>query len=271
MTEGEFWSEELLSELRAGGYKPPAWSRFFVRAFARAREQRTERPRAHHQVLALGAAGLVAWGLVAVVGQAWVALAGALWWILIALMLDWHLGMLEDPSGHRLHRLGPANMLSVVRAGVAPALIVASPTVLAALLVPAGITDVIDGRIARARREETRLGHRLDGGVDGLVLGAAAIGAAGAGVLPWWIAALVLGRHALQWLLVAAAFLVRAKAPPQNGFVSGKKPGLVLQAGLILAALHVPSAAVLVAAGALGGLATLGLTVVRSYPVEAAR
>jgi phosphatidylglycerophosphate synthase len=271
MTAGERWSEELLVQLRAARYTPSAWVSFFACTFARARETRAQRRREHHQTLALGAAGLLTWGLVAAAGQAWIALAGALWWLLIALMLDWHLGMLEDATGRRLDGLGLANVLSILRAGVVPVLVVASPTVLVAVLVPAGITDGIDGRVARARGEESRLGHRLDGGVDGLVLSAAAIGAARAGVLPWWVAALVLARHALQWILLAASFFVRATAPPPHSLVSAKKPGLVLFAGLVLVALHITGAAVLVAAGALAGLATLGLTIARSRPAGAAR
>lgn len=271
MTEGELWTEGLLAELRAARYRPPAWMRFLGRTFARARDIRAERQREHDQTLALTAVGLVAWGFLAIAGWPWIALAGALWWLLVALMVDWHLGMLEDAGGNRLSGLGLANVLSILRAGVAPALVVASPTVLLGLLIPVGITDVLDGRIARARGEETRLGHRLDGAVDGLVLGAAAIGAAGAGVLPWWAAALVLGRHALQWLVLAAAFFVHAKAPPQDRFVSGKKPGIVLFAGLALVTLRVPGATLLVAAGALGGLASLGLTIARTRPVEAAQ
>ena len=271
MTEGELWTEGLLAELRAARYTPPAWMRFLGRTFARASEIRAERRREHRQTLALGAAGVVAWGFVAVAGWPWIALAGALWWLLVAAMVDWHLGMLEDASGHRLHGLGIANTLSILRAGLAPALLVASPAVLAALLVPAGITDVVDGPVARARGEETRLGHRLDGAVDGLILCAAAIGAARAGVLPWWAAALVLGRHALQWLVLAAAYFAHAKAPPRERFVSGKQPGLALFAGLVLAGLAVPGAVLLVAAGALGGLATFGLTIARSRPAAAAR
>lgn len=265
MTEGEVWSAEVLAELRAARYTPPAWIRFLARSFARARETRAQRPREHRQTVLIGIVGVAAWASALAAGRPWLALAGALWWLLVALMLDWHLGMLEHPSGRRLDGLGLANLLSVARAAVVPALVVASPALLAALFIPAGIIDGIDGRVARARNEQSRLGLRLDGGVDGFVIGAAAIGAARTGLLPWWAAVLVLGRHTLQWLIAAVAFSARARAPVRDGFVSGKIPGLVLFAGLSLAAFHVPGAPALVLLGALGGITTLALTVGRSY------
>lgn len=265
MSEGEAWTAEQLAQLRASRYTPHAWLRLLACSFVRAREARAERRRAHRQTVAIGVVGVAAWIAVLAAGRPWLALAGALWWLLVALMIDWHLGMLEDPLGRRLAGLGLANLLTIARAGVVPALVVASPALLAALLIPAGIADGIDGPLARARREQSRLGLSLDGGVDGLVIGAAAIGAARAGILPWWAAALALGRHLIQWLVVAAASFLHARAPARDGLVSGKIPGLVLFAGLALAALRVPSAPVLVLLGALGGLATFGLTITRSW------
>lgn len=266
MTDGEAWTAEQLSALRAARYAPNAWIRLLARSFARASENRAEWRRAHRQTVVLGVGGVAAWLLAPLAaGRPWLALAGVLWWLLVTLMVDCHLGMLEDPSGRRFDGLGLANLLSIARAAVVPALVVASPALLLALLVPAGVADAIDGRVARARGEESRLGLSLDGGVDGLVVGAAAIGAARADLLPWWVAALALGRHALHWLVLAAASFARAQAPARDGLVSGKIPGLVLFAGLTLAALRVPGAPALVLLGALGGLATFGLTVAHSW------
>lgn len=265
MTEGEAWTAEQLAELRARRYTPRSWIRLLACSFARAHETRTERRREHRQTVAIGVVGVAAWIVVLAAGRPWLALAGVLWWLAVTLMVDWHLGMLEDPSGRRLDGLGLANLLSIARAAVVPALVVASPALLLALLVPAGIADGIDGPVARARREESRLGRALDGGVDGFVIGAAAIGAARADILPWWAAALALARHVIQWLVVAAASFIRAEAPARDGLVSGKIPGLILFAGLALAAVRVPNAPVLVLLGALGGLATFGLTVARSW------
>jgi CDP-diacylglycerol--glycerol-3-phosphate 3-phosphatidyltransferase len=263
MTEGEAWAEELLRELRAGRYRPRAWRRFLSESFARAHAVRHERSREHRQALLVGAAGLIAWVAVVPV-RPWLALAGALWALLATAMLDWHLGMLEDNDGRPLHRLGVPNLLTLVRAATLPALPVVPPTLLAMLLVPVGITDALDGPLARRRGEETRLGTWLDGGVDTLVLSAAAVGAARHGLLPWWLTALVATRYALPWLVVAFAYFVRAAPPSRVGRISGRAPGLVLFAGLVLAALRLPGGAAFAAAGAAAGLATFALTAVRA-------
>ncbi|HZR90864.1 MAG TPA: CDP-alcohol phosphatidyltransferase family protein [Gaiellaceae bacterium] len=259
------WTEEVLAELRAARFGPRAWARFLTRSFARARQARRERPSAHRQTLILAAAGLAGWAAAAPAGTPWLALAGGLWWALLALMVDWHLGMLDARR-----RLGPANVLTILRAGAVPALLAIPPAQLAALLIPAGLLDALDGPIARARGETTRLGIWLDGSVDGLVLAAAAIGAARAGLLPAWAVALVLARHGLQWLAVTVAYFAAARPPALEALVPARLPGLVLFTGLALAALGAPGAAALVAAGALGGLAAFALTLARAGVAAAA-
>ena len=267
MTEGEAWTREILRELRADSYRPAAWLRFLARSFERARVTRIERRREHRQAVLVGAAGLAAWTAVVAV-RPWLALAGALSWLLVVAMLDWHLGMLEDDRGRSLRRLGLPNQLSLARGAVVPALVVGSPALLAAILIPAGLTDAIDGPLARRRGEETRLGRWLDGTVDTLVLSAAAVGAARHGLLPWWAAALVLGRYLLQVLAVALGYFVSARSPWHAASVSARVPGLVLFAGLVLATLQFPPAGLLVSVGALGGIAALAVTVVRIRRVE---
>jgi phosphatidylglycerophosphate synthase len=267
VTEGETWTRDVLRELRADSYSPAAWVRFLARSLERARVARIEHGREHRQAVLAGVVCLAAWAAVAAV-RPWLALAGALWWLLVVAMLDWHLGMLEDGRGRPLHRLGLPNLLSLARAAVVPVLPVASPALLAAILIPAGLTDAIDGPLARRRAEETRLGRWLDGTVDTLVLSAAAVGAARHGLLPWWAAALVLGRYLLQVLAVALGYFVSARSPWHAASVSARVPGLALFAGLVLATFEFPLTGLLVSVGALGGIAALALTVVRIRRVE---
>jgi phosphatidylglycerophosphate synthase len=263
VTEGEAWARELLRELRTDGYRARAWLRFLARSFERARRTRWQRRREHRQVVLVGAAGLAVWASVASL-RPWLALAGGLWWLLAIAMLDWHLGMLEDEHGRPLHRLGLPNLLSLARVAVVPVLPIASPGTLAAIVVAAGLIDGIDGPLARRRQEETRLGVWLDGGADTLALSAAAVGAARHGLVPWWAATLVLGRQALPWLVVSLAYFVRTVPPSWTRPVWGKAPGLVLFAGLVLAAFRLPWGVALVAAGSVGALATLAATLVRA-------
>jgi cardiolipin synthase len=137
------------------------------------------------------------------------------------------------------------------------------------VLIPAGLTDVVDGPLARRRGEDTRLGVWLDGSADTLSLSAAAVGAGRHGLLPWWAAWLVVARQAAPWLLVSLAYFMHAKAPLLTRAVSGKAAAILLFAGLLLAALRVPGAVPLVVLGAVGGLATLTVTLVRTHGVRA--
>lgn len=268
MTEGEAWARDLLAELRADGYRGRAWLRFLARSFERAHATWRQRPRERRQVFAVAVAGLAGWAAIASF-RPWLALAGVLWWTAVIAMLVWHLGMLEDGRGRRLPRLGLPNPLALARAGLVPALPVASPALLAALLLGAGLSDVIDGPLARRRGEETRLGVWLDGSADTLVLSAAAVGAARHGLLPWWAVSLVLARQAAPWLLVSAAYFIRTEAPQLRRAVSGKAAGVLLFAGLLLGVLRLPGAVPFVVVGAVGGLASLLATLVRAQAVRA--
>lgn len=268
MTEGEAWARGLLSELRADGYRARAWLGFLACSFERAHTNWRQRPRERRQVFGVAVAGLAGWGTVALV-RPWLAVAGALWWLVVIAMLGWHLGMLEDKHGRPLPRLGLANLLSLARLAAVPALPVASPALLAAILIPAGVTDVIDGAVARRRQEATRLGVWLDGSADTLLLSTAALGAARHGLLPWWIAAVVIARHAAPWLLVSLAYFIHTASPQIDRPVSGKVAGLILFAGLLLSAFRLPGGVPLVLAGATAGLATWTVRVGRAQPVRA--
>lgn len=258
MTEGERWARELLRELRFARYAPRAWALFLARSFARAREQRQAHGKAHRQAIALGIAGLAPWATLALAGRPSAAAAGAAWWLAVMLMLDWHLGMLERPDGRPLRGLGTANRLSLLRLWVVPALPLLPPEAIASALVLAGLTDIVDGRLARLRGETTRLGVWLDGAADTSFVLVAAL----ALELPVWAAVVIVARCALPWLGLAIFYFVRGGPPRSDGYVSGRIPGVVLLAGLVLAALGIGGGAVLAAAGALGGIGTLAASLV---------
>jgi cardiolipin synthase len=69
----------------------------------------------------------------------------------------------------------------------------------------AAATDVLDGLVARALRQHTRLGAFLDPIADKFLAACALIALAGTGTLPWWLPALVVTRDAAQ--LAGAALL----------------------------------------------------------------
>jgi phosphatidylglycerophosphate synthase len=251
-SEGEVWTRKVLAELKEARFAPRAWTRFLARSLERARERRRELARAHRQVVVLAAAGLAAWAAVAAAGRPWLALAGATWWWIVSLMLDWHLGMLERPDGRTLCTLGLPNVLSLARLSVVPVVVVLPHSVAAGLLLAAGAADVLDGPLARRRDEVTRLGFWLDGAADSLLLSAAAVA-----VLPGWAAALVLTRYLLPWPALAVAYFYRGEAPSRERWISGRVPGLVTFAGLVLAFFDLGAGAAISAVGAVGGLVVL--------------
>ncbi|MDQ6922356.1 MAG: CDP-alcohol phosphatidyltransferase family protein, partial [Candidatus Dormibacteraeota bacterium] len=100
---------------------------------------------------------------------------------------------------------GWANQVSMVRAHLAgPGLIYAlSPRsfgLLAVTVALAGLTDLLDGAVARRFEGVSSLGGALDPVVDGVFFGAVAIGLAAGGAYPHWLAAVVVLRYLLPAL-----------------------------------------------------------------------
>ncbi len=74
------------------------------------------------------------------------------------------------------------------------------------LLMVSGITDYLDGAIARATGQISRLGQLLDPLADRLYIAATLLGLALRGIIPWWLVVLLLSRD-----LVLALVLARLK------------------------------------------------------------
>jgi cardiolipin synthase (CMP-forming) len=73
-----------------------------------------------------------------------------------------------------------------------------------ALLIAAGLSDWLDGVIARAWNQQSRLGQVLDPAADRLYIAATLIGLAIRGIIPWWLVAVLVARE----LVLGAALLV---------------------------------------------------------------
>jgi cardiolipin synthase len=260
---GELWAEELLAELTRGRFRATAWRRFLEESFARASQNRRTGVRAHRQVLALAVGALGAAVAVAASGRPLLAIVVGAWWGLVLLMTDWHLGMLERPDGTRLAGLGIANMITLLRGGAIPLLPTLGGTAFALAVLAAGVSDIADGLLARSREEATRLGAWLDSSVDGLLRSVAAVAAAERGLLPVWVAALIVAWYLASWAAIAGVYFTTAQAPRRQGHPWTRAPGAVLVLGLTLAVLAVPTAALVAAAGALAGLASLAATTVQ--------
>ncbi len=167
-------------------------------------------------------------------------LLGHLVWIsalVSLLLLNSH--FLQHLDGRWLERLGAANLLTLLRAAFLPLLLyllwlghwTAALVVYAVL----GLTDVVDGAVARRRHEESKLGFVLDPFVDILFHAGVLVSLAAVGVLSWYSGALVVVRYAL--LLGGCGVLYLAKGeiwiqPTPFGKVTGMLISLLT--GLLL-------------------------------------
>jgi CDP-diacylglycerol--glycerol-3-phosphate 3-phosphatidyltransferase len=82
-----------------------------------------------------------------------------------------------------------------------------------ALLVLSGVTDWLDGKIARLLDQSSRLGAMLDPLVDRIYVVTTLIGFVIRGIIPWWVAVLIIGRDAILTLTLVV-YRRRGLAPP---------------------------------------------------------
>lgn len=80
-----------------------------------------------------------------------------------------------------------------------------------AVLTLVGATDWVDGYVARRFDQVTKLGRVLDPLIDRMLLATAAVTMLAAGLIPWWLVALVVGRDVV--LLAGAAAVFRSIPP----------------------------------------------------------
>jgi len=164
LTEGERWAREELAELLRRRFTPPAIARFLLHSQRRAGEVRAAHPKLGRQAWTWMALGAASWAGLAVGGVEPFrrrARGGLAWWASCAVMLDWHLGMVETEDG-RPRPLGVADALTLTRAWLVP---VAADCPTSLVCAAAAATDVLDGHFARGG-EPTRIGRDLEGLVD---------------------------------------------------------------------------------------------------------
>lgn len=112
---------------------------------------------------------------------------------------------------------GWANQVTVARAhlagfGFAFALAPSTFALLAGTVALAGLSDVLDGAVARWFEGASPLGGALDPVVDGVFFGAVAVGLAVGGAYPAWLAAVVVLRYLLP-ALAGALLLLSGRKP----------------------------------------------------------
>ena len=94
------------------------------------------------------------------------------------------------------------------------------------LLIAAGLSDWLDGKIARAWHQQSRLGQVLDPTADRLYIAATLAGLALRGIIPWWLVGLLAGRELVLGLALLA--LRRQSYGPLQVSLVGKAATLCL-------------------------------------------
>lgn len=219
LTDGERWTADALAKLRHRRYRPGAWVAFVRSALQRSADDRRARPRMARQARVWGTGGAVAWVAACAAARTrenlrFRPLPGLLWWLAVWQMLDWHLAMAEGGDGHPRERLSPADAITLARFWLVPAVFgtARSSRGLPTLIIIGGLTDWLDGSIAR-RRGRTRLGRDLDTTADLAFLTAVALAARAAGrISPLSFSALT-ARHTLGLAIALGAVFGRARRP----------------------------------------------------------
>ena len=103
----------------------------------------------------------------------------------------------------------------------------------AGILGLAGITDWLDGKLARMLNQQSRLGQLLDPAADRLYILVALIGLAVRGIIPWWLFAAIVGREACMVLALVVLRRRTDYGALQVSFV-GKAATLCLMYGFPL-------------------------------------
>src|SRR6266508_5172659 len=159
---------------------------------------------------------------------------------------------------------GEANQVSLARAYLAAPAFAYALTgqfgLLAVTVAVAGLSDLVDGTVARRFAQPTHFGGGLDPVVDGLFTGALCAGLALGGALPLWLALVVIARYLLP-ALGGGLLILLGRRPELHHTLTGQVSTvliLVLVGGVcLLRGLHQDASALLIGAEVAIPLATL--------------
>ena len=162
------------------------------------------------------------------------------WWLLVVVVLVGGATLLVTPDGERIDHYGVPNGLTAVRAWSCVPLLVCATASLpddnglilwCSLGGPAGLLDMVDGYIARRVGPITELGRALDPAGDAIFFAVAAAGCQRLGIVPGWLAVLMLVRYLGPLLGTPIVFLARRR--PELGFTEWGRRNTLLN-GVVL-------------------------------------
>jgi cardiolipin synthase (CMP-forming) len=134
-------------------------------------------------------------------GPAWVLVG---WFVAVAVIEAFIPGEANQVSFARAQLAAPAFVYSVAPGQLG---------LLAVVLAVAGLSDLVDGTIARRFARPSTLGGGLDPVVDGVLLGGVAVGLAIGGVFPLWLAVVIVARYLLP--AVGGLVLISLRRRPE--------------------------------------------------------
>jgi phosphatidylglycerophosphate synthase len=134
-------------------------------------------------------------------GQAWLMVA---WFVVVAAVEALVPGEANQVSLSRAYLAAPALAYSVAPGHLG---------LLAVAVAIAGLSDLVDGTVARRFERPSTFGGGLDPVVDGIFMGALAIGLALGGAFPLWLALVVIARYLLPAL--AGGVLIAMRRRPE--------------------------------------------------------
>jgi len=158
----------------------------------------------------------------AVAGLVWLA-AGAVW--TVAGGASWVLGWFIVVAAAGAFVPGIANQVTLARAYLAaPALaygVAGQFGALAVVVAVAGVTDLVDGTVARRFGSPSQFGGALDPVVDGLFIAGLAFGAALGGTFPVWLAVVAVARYVLP-AMAGGVLLAAGRRPELRHTLTGQ-------------------------------------------------
>lgn len=158
------------------------------------------------------------------------------------------MGLPPTRSGADISREGErwltlANAITSIRLPLAPlcawAIVSDQPLLAASSFALAGLTDLVDGRVARHRGEVSRLGGVLDHTSDALFVASGLAALASQGIVPWALAPLVVLAF-LQYALDSRVLAGQTLRTSQLGRFNGIGYFILLGTPLIRDALGLP-------------------------------
>lgn len=243
---------DLLTTLRQEKFSPAACVRFLARSWKMSRRTAYEYPTLKRSWLRVSA-GIGALALALLVGN--FALQGAFstlrllpGFLFCAVWqindLFWHLGLNRNARDDIYSTIGLATMLTQVRGVVASFLLgrlvggLATPVWLALVCFLVGIlTDILDGQVAQRAHTQSKLGQLLDGETDFFLYLALTFILLQNGILPLWVAIVMVARFLVPLLAALASYFLLARRVQFGSTRWGKLAGLAqcLYFGLLLA------------------------------------